>query len=249
MTSPLLGCRVLLTRERPGRLAELLEDRGAVVKHVALIEVIEPEDGGIELRHFLDRLEHFDWLVVSSAAGAERVASAAGAQTTVRVAAVGSTTAQTLESATGRPPDLVPAVQRAEALAEELIHAAGPGPRRMLVAQGDRAAPTLVDRLRAAGHDVTAVVAYRTVLRRPDPTELDGADALLLASGSAAQAWFDTVGDRQPPIVVAIGPTTATAAERLGLKVTATAADHSLDGLVTALEQVLCTRDERNTFS
>jgi uroporphyrinogen-III synthase len=227
----------------------LLEDRGAVVKHVALIEVVEPEDGGIELRQRLDRLEDFDWLVVSSAAGAERVATAAMASTTVRVAAVGSTTAQTLASVTGRPPDLVSSVQRAEVLAEELIHVAGPVPRRMLVAQGDRAAPTLVDRLRAAGHDVTAVVAYRTVLRRPDPSELDGSDALLLASGSAAQAWFDTVGDRQPPIVVAIGPTTASTAERLGLKVAATAADHSLDGLVTALEQVLCTREERNTFS
>jgi uroporphyrinogen-III synthase len=142
----------------------------------------------------------------------------------------------------------VPAVQRAEALAEDLIRAAR-GPLRILVAQGDRAAPTLVDRLRAAGHDVTAVVAYRTVLRRPDPTELDGADALLLASGSAAQAWVDTVGDRQPPVVVAIGPATATTADRLGLKVTAVAADHSLDGLVTALEQVLCTRQERNTIS
>jgi uroporphyrinogen-III synthase len=249
VTSALLGCRVLLTRERPGRLADLLEERGAVVKHVALIEVIEPEDGGAELRDTLGRLEHFDWLVVSSAPGAERVASAVAAQATVRVAAVGSTTAQTLAAATGRPPDLVPSVQRAEALAEELIQAAGPGSARILVAQGDRAAPTLVDRLRAAGHDVTVVVAYRTKLRRPDPTELDGADALLLASGSAAEAWFDTMGDRQPPVVVAIGPTTAATAHRLGLKVSAVAADHSLDGLVTALEQVLCTRQEGSALS
>jgi uroporphyrinogen-III synthase len=249
MTSALLGCRVLLTRERPGRLADLLEERGAVVVHVALIEVIEPDDGGAELRDALERLEHFDWLVVSSAAGAERVASALVARGTVRVAAVGSTTAQALTSATGRPPDLVPSVQRAEALADDLIRAAGPEPVRILVAQGDRAASTLVDRLRAAGHDVTVVVAYRTMLRRPDPTELDGADALLLASGSAAEAWFDTVGDRQPPIVVAIGPTTASTAQRLGLKVTAVAADHSLDGLVTALEQVLCTGRQHNTGS
>jgi uroporphyrinogen-III synthase len=230
-------------------LADLLEDRGAVVMHVALIEVIEPEDGGTELRSVLDGLDHFDWLVVSSAAGAQRVASAVAAQTAVRVAVVGTTTAQVLTSATGRSPDLVPLVQRAEALAAELIHAAGPKPLRMLVAQGDRAAPTLVDRLQAAGHDVTAVVAYRTLLRTPDPTELDGADALLLASGSAAHAWFDTVGDRQPPIVVAIGPATAATAQGLGLKITATAADHSLDGLVTALEQVLCNRQERNPFS
>ena len=121
-----------------------------MVKHVALIEVIEPEDGGAELRDALGPARTLR--LVGGQFGRRRRTGARqrlAAHATVRVAAVGSTTAQTLTSATGRPPDLVPSVQRAEALAEELIEAAGPGPARMLVAQGDRAAPTLVDRLRA----------------------------------------------------------------------------------------------------
>jgi uroporphyrinogen-III synthase len=240
---------VLVTRERPGRLAQLLEARDAVVVHVPLIEVGEPPDAGVALRSALGRLDEFDWLVVSSTAGAERVAPAVAAVPTIRVGAIGTSTAEELLTRTGRAPDLVPSVQRAEALAEGLNTAAGGRHWRILVAQGDRAAPTLVDRLRAGGHDVTAVIAYSTVLRTPDPRELEGIDALLLASGSAAQAWCDIVGDRQPPIVVAIGPTTAATAQGLGLKVTATAADHSLDGLVTALEQVLCNRQEHHPFS
>ena len=46
-----------------------------------------------------------------------------------------------------------------------------------------------------------------------------------------------SVGLVAPPIVVAIGPTTADAAERLGLKISSVAADHSLAGLVTELER------------
>jgi uroporphyrinogen-III synthase len=236
---PLAGCRVLVTRERPGELAALLETRGATVVHVPLIEVIEPADGGVALHRELERLDDFDWLVVTSAAGAERVAPAAAVSPAVRLAAVGDATARVLEAGSGRTVDLVPSVQRATTLAAELVQRAGPAPQEILVAQADRADHELVDRLGAAGHRVTAVVAYRTRLVAPDPAAIEGADALLLASGSAAQAWFDTLGGSAPPIVVAIGPTTASVADELGLKVTGTATDHSLDGLVTELERIV----------
>jgi uroporphyrinogen-III synthase len=77
------------------------------------------------------------------------------------------------------------------------------------------------------------------VLCRPDPGAVAGADALLLASGSAAQAWVDAMGPAGPPIVVAIGPMTAAVADRLGLKVSGVAADHSLDGLVAELARII----------
>ena len=126
----------------------------------------------------------------------------------------------------------------AQTLLDELCAVAEPG-QRFLVAQGDRADDTLVAGLRRAGHPVTAVVAYRTVLRVPDRRAIDGADAVLFASGSAAAAWFDAFGTVVPPVVVSIGPTTTGMAQRLGLKVTSTAADHSLDGLVTELVRIL----------
>ena len=132
---------------------------------------------------------------------------------------------------------MVPATQRSQTLLDELCAVAEPG-QRFLVAQGDRADDTLVAGLRRAGHTVTSVVAYRTVLRVPDRRAIDGADAVLFASGSAATAWFDALGTVVPPIVVSIGPTTTAVAQRLGLKVTATAADHSLDGLVNELVRI-----------
>jgi uroporphyrinogen-III synthase len=238
VTGPLAGRRVLVTRERPGELAALLEARGATVVHVPLIQVLEPADSGVALARELDRLREFDWLVVTSPAGAERVADAAADVSSVRLAVVGTATSRVLANAAGRAVDVVPATQRAQALLDELCAVAKPG-QRFLVPQGDRADDTLVAGLRRAGHQVTSVVAYRTVPRLPDRSEIDGADAVLFASGSAAHAWFDAFGALVPPVVVSIGPTTTAVAQRFGLKVTGTAADHSLDGLVTELVRIL----------
>jgi uroporphyrinogen-III synthase len=64
-----------------------------------------------------------------------------------------------------------------------------------------------------------------------------GADAVLFASGSAARGWVEVFGTDAPPVVVAIGPETAAATERAGVRVTAVARDHSLAGLVLALAE------------
>jgi uroporphyrinogen-III synthase len=237
VTGVLDGRRVLDTRERPGELAAMLEALGAEVIHIPLIRVVDTTDG--ELERHLARLADFDWVVVTSAAGAQRVAGAVAATPGVRVAAVGTTTAATLRDRAGRAADLVPQRQHAEALVDALS-AAAPTPQRFLVAQGDRAADTLQAGLRRLGHDVTAVTAYRTELQPLPADVVERADALLLASGSAAEAWAATVGGAAPPIptpriVVSIGPTTTAVAEESGLKVTATATDHSLSGLIAML--------------
>ena len=229
---------MLVTRERPGDLAVKLVARGATVIHVPLIAIAEPTDGGAALQDALSRLAEFDWLVVTSPAGSERVAAAATAETGVRLAAVGTATARVLESRTGRPVDLIPAVQRAQDLASAFV-AQAESPQRVLIAQADIAAPTFADELRRAGHEVTVVTAYRTVTVEADRTAIDDADAVVFASGSAVEGWCRVFGTSAPPLVVAIGPMTEAAASRLGLKVSGVAADHSLDGLVTELERVL----------
>jgi uroporphyrinogen-III synthase len=237
VTGSLDGCRVLVTRERPGELAAMLAERGATVMHVPLIEVVEPDDGGRALRAALAELDLHDWLIVTSPAGAERAGRAARSAPGVRLAAVGTATARVLASEAGRDVDLVPAVQRADALVAAFL-ARSPTPQRVLVAQADIAAPTLVDSLRRADHHVTVVTAYRTVAKQPVANALAGVDAVLFASGSAVESWCAAFGAVGPPLVVAIGPSTAAVADRLGLKVSAVSADHSLDGLVTELERL-----------
>jgi len=244
---PLTGCRVVVTRERPGVLGGLLAERGAVVVHVPLIEVVDPDDGGSALERAVSDVDAIDWVIVTSAAGAERAFTALGAHADdVRVGCVGTATADRWHDLSGRSADLVPERQLAAALAAAFVDAhRDVGAQRVVIAQADRAGSDLVDGLRSAGHRVDTVTAYRTLTRRPTPAEvgrLAGADAVLFASGSAVAGWFEALGDdalaSMPPIVVVIGPSTAGSADAFGLKTRTVAADHSVPGLVAALESV-----------
>ena len=228
---PLSGRRVVTTRDRRGLLDSRLATAGADVVHVPLIS-IEPS-ADVRLTKALADLASFDWLVVTSQHGA-RLVGATAARHSVRLAAVGTVTAAVLERLTGRSVDVVPEQQTAGHLAAAMgVHRG-----RVLVAQADRAGAALVDGLADHGFDVEAVTAYRTELRIPTWQERRAAlsaDAVAFASGSAAEAWADTIGLETPPVVAAIGPTTSAAAGGRGLKVTHVAADHDVEGLVATV--------------
>lgn len=231
---------VVVTRAvtQNSELSEMLRERGAHVLEVPLISIEEPEDEGRERDEVLHEVTSFSWVVVTSPNGADRVApfleAAIAADDTApfpRLAAVGAATERSL----GRPADLVAEPARAAVLAESFPTGSG----SVLVVQGDRAPDDIPIALRAKGWDVTKVVAYRTVQLRPTDDMVSralAADALLLASGSAATAWFDTFGVDAPPVVVSIGPSTTAVAQRLGLDVSVTADEQSLSALVDALE-------------
>lgn len=230
---PLAGRRVVTTRERPGELDRALRAAGAEPVNIPLIQLVA---AGGELARALAMLDRFDWLIVTSQFGADLVGPAAAGHPGVALAAVGRRTAEVLEALAGRPPAVVPDRQTA---ADLVVAMPEPGDRRrVLVAQADRADSTLVDGLRHRGYAVTAVTAYHTTLRTPNEGERGaalGADAVAFASGSAATAWVGAFGTAAPPVVAAIGPTTAAAAERLGLVCTHIAEQHSIPGLVAAL--------------
>lgn len=240
MERPLAGRTVVTTRDEPGRLDAILASLGANVLHVPLIEITEPPDGGDGLRRALARLDSAAWLVVTSRHGARRCAPAVARSPGVRLAAVGTATARELAIGAGRDVDLVPERQTAADLLDRMPPAdAG---ERVLLAQADRADDRLAAGLVDLGYDVDAVTAYVTELRIPEREErlsAVDADAVAFASGSAAIAWSQAIGPRLPPVVVAIGPTTAAVAQESGLQVTHTAAEHSVEGLADAVVSAL----------
>ena len=239
--SPLAGRRVVVTRSssQAGSLAGLLEARGAVPVVVPLVEQLPVPDGVAQLAAL--RPDAFDWLVVSSPNGAQAYADVHAAIAPARVAAVGATTAAALADA-GITATLVPSTQSAAGLVDVFPRGTG----RVLLVQAVDAAPTLADGLRAAGWQVTVVMPYRTVparLSAGSQLAALSADAVLFASGSAAQAWVAVFGTSTPPIAVAIGPQTAAVAAAHDLKISLVAADHSLSGMIDALEAHLATQD------
>ncbi len=248
-TGALAGCNVVVTREHRGELGRLLDAAGATVEHVPLIEIVDVDES--QRRRLHDAIAgEPDWVIVTSVAGADRVAAAAHFPG-VRLAAVGTATAERLALVVGRGVDLVPQRQIAASLVDSFV-ASVAGPQRVVIAQSDIAGEVLETGLAAAGHEVEVHTAYRTVVRSldgEDRSRLDDADAVVFASGSAARSWADVLGaealGRLPAIVVAIGPTTRAVAEQSGLKVTHEAAEHSLAGIIEALTEAWRTRAGR----
>ncbi len=235
---PLTGIVIVTTRDQPGDLDRRLAALGADVLQVPLIEIVPADDDA--LARAVAGLSDGDWVVVSSQHGAELAGAVLQAvDVDVRTAAVGTRTATSLERSTGRRPDVVPSRQTAADLVAVMPDGKG---RRVLLAQADRAAPTLADGLARLGYDVIVVTAYRTALVRPTDAQRDAmlaADVVAFASGSAAEAWADAVGTETPAIVAAIGPTTAAVAASRGLTVTQVAVEHDVPGLVDAVVQAV----------
>ena len=243
MSNSLHDRSVVITRSMSQNesLRRLLEARGARVVEVPLIAIAEPDDEGRERDEVLQRFEDFDWIVVTSPNGAERVApffSAAHAAGDVErfphIAVVGE--------ATGRSRG-VSATITAEPARSEILAAQFPdGTGEVLVVQGNLADNALSDSIAAKGWNVTRVVAYRTVSLRPTREMMLpalAADVLLLASGSATTAWFDAFGTSTPPFVVAIGPSTAKVADALGIDISGIAPDQTLESMIETAESLL----------
>jgi uroporphyrinogen III methyltransferase/synthase len=210
--------RVIVTRPRAQAepLAGQLRELGYEVVLCPVLEIEPLGEGPVEV-------DGYDWVVVTSANGADELARRV-AGTMPRLAAVGPGTAEALRRH-GLEPELVPAVSTQEGLLAELPRPAG----RVLVAAAEGARTLLADEL---GADFVAL--YRTRELRPEPPQ---GDLVVLASGSAARAFAAL---RVDVPAVSIGPQTTIAAEAAGLRVVAEAVTHDLDGLVAAVRSAPC---------
>jgi uroporphyrinogen-III synthase len=243
---PLAGRRIVVTRPRAQAepLAASLERLGAAAVVVPLVE-IAPVDDPAGLQASVCGPHRFDWLVVTSANGVAALVAWAGfpwLRRELRVAAVGPATAEALRRV-GVEPDFVPERFAAEEIAEGLGPVKG---GRILLVQSDAASRELGNRLQALGARVDAVVGYRTVETAPTEAELEelrlGADAVVLASGSAARSLASLAlsdpGVRRAvsaAYLVCIGPKTAAVAHELGLEVDLVAREATAEGIIEAL--------------
>ncbi len=173
-------------------------------------------------------LAGLDWVVVTSANGAQALLDAAARTGTdpagARWAAVGSATTATLR-ASGIEPAYVPDGGTAAALADGLPIRPG---ARVLLARTDIADDVLPERLRAAGAHVESVVAYRTVegpeaSRGPiaDAIRSGSIDVLVFTSGSTARGLVALLPPDLRTVALAtpaccIGEPTAAAAREAG---------------------------------
>jgi uroporphyrinogen-III synthase len=245
---PLAGLTVLVPRARGQAegFSRLLRERGAEPLEVPAIQ-IRPLADPAELDRAVQRLADggYDWLVVTSVNGVAALrgrAEALGSDVPgrARVAAVGPATEAALRD-WGVRPDLVPAVATTAALAGAFP--AGRGD--VLLARADLANPELARALAGKGWRPHEVIAYHTVpAGRMDPAarrrlDAGGVDWVAFTASSTVEGFLRAYGGPPPARVrvAAIGPVTADAARAAGLRVDAAATDHTIPGLVAAIER------------
>lgn len=254
---PLFGKRVVVTRAggQARGTSDLLRSRGAEPILAPAIAIHPPADPAPLAAALARVAEAYDWLVLTSANGVERVfaelarqgkdARAIGA---ARVAAIGPGTEGALR-ANGVKADLVAREFKGEGLAEALLGDASGTPKRALIARALVARDALPDALRAAGWSVDVVAAYETrapsgsatgeLARRLEAGEID---AVTFTSSSTVTNLCEGLGAGAAALlaktkVACIGPITRKTAEALGVRVDVEASPYTVRSLVDALEK------------
>ncbi|MWB98565.1 uroporphyrinogen-III synthase [Agromyces sp. MMS17-SY077] len=246
---PLTGWRVLVPRGGPwgDSVAAGLRARGASPVIAPMIN-FAPADDQAALRDALAKLAAggYDWLTVTSATTVDVLASyGAVVPAGTKIAAVGETTAAALLAA-GYHVDIVPSEDNsASGLLEEWEAATkGATGLRVLALRSAIAKQVLSLGLARIGHEVDAVVAYRTIgvpvsQRVKDDVASGTVRAVLVTSGSVAEQVQTQLGPLpDTTLVVAIGPQTQRDAAAYGLDVDVIADERTAESLIDALVRV-----------
>jgi uroporphyrinogen-III synthase len=255
MTHPLAGRRVVVTRpaDQGQELCQRLLAMGAEPISFPVIAIV-PAEPGSPLDRAIGRLAEYDWIIFTSVNGVEqfwaRLADLrspadddrqAGLPFAGKVAAIGPKTAEALRSR-GAGVHLMPDEFRAEAILDEIGAVKG---QHILLPRADIARPALAEGLHAMGARVDEVTAYRTIRGQPPRIAFDalraGVDIVTFTSSSTVRNFVVLTEDLDygDPLIVCIGPVTASTARELGLRVDVVAKEYTIEGLLEALERTL----------
>ena len=250
---PLFGKRILVTRARhqASALSQLLSERGAQPIELPAID-IKSTANTRELDRAISNLERYHWIVFTSVNGVEaffhrlyNLNLDARALKNVKIGAIGPATAKALEKK-GIIPDYTPDVYSSHGFIDGLGSWDIAG-QRFLLPRADIADKELVRGITRLGAEVHEVVTYRTVpvTKAISPAKQmllsDKIDAITFTSPSTVSNLLAVLEDKRGAInsakIACIGPKTADRAAGAGLKVDIVAGEHTIPGLVAAIEE------------
>jgi len=250
---PLFGKRILVTRARhqASSLSKLLSEHGSQPIELPAID-IQVIANTEELDQIISNLESYQWIVFTSVNGVEayfqRIYKLKLDSRTLKgllIGAIGPATAEALEKR-GIIPDYVPEVYTSQGFLVGLSSRDITG-QRFLLPRADIADKELTEGIRRLGAEVHEVVVYRTVpaagaISRAKQMLLSGEiDVITFTSSSTVYNLVAVFKEEEPAIistkVACIGPKTADTATKAGLRVDIVASEHTIHGLVAAIEQ------------
>jgi uroporphyrinogen III methyltransferase/synthase len=252
----LFGQRIVVTRTRDqaSKLSQNLLDRGAEVLEIPTIKIVPPTEAQ-DLADAMLELNAYDWIIFTSPNGVKAffeyffkafddMRDIGG----VRIAAVGPATAEKLRELHLRV-DLMPDEYVASKIGKAFEKFESIENLRVLILRAEIANRELPQHLEEMGAIVDDVAVYKTVPETDDVTGAAarlnevGADWITFTSGSTVENFnarfkLDELLKKHPQLKLAsIGPETSKAIVALGLKPTVEAKEHTIDGLIKAIER------------
>ena len=255
MRQPLFGKGLVITRDAEGNAdsaRKIIARGGRPVEYPTL--AIKSLTDRNEFLRVLAGFPGYDWVIFTSANGVRiflEVLHELGKDARVfggmKIAAIGPRTADSLEPF-GIRADFVPEVFTGRELARQLIGYTNLRGKKVLLLRSEIASEELIEGLQAGGAEVANVAVYTAVTHKGDDATLIGqmqqgkVQWLTFASPSAVRAFFEQI----PPEAVhsydakvaSVGPVTSKELVRLGVRVDVEATEHTIDGLLDAIENV-----------
>jgi uroporphyrinogen-III synthase len=238
---------IAITRplERSRETVKQVEARGhraMIVPAVSIIPVSREE-----ITEKIGELTDYEWLVLSSAFGADIMHRYFGdGLKNLKIAVIGPKTAKFLEEQ-GIRVELIPKEYRAETLADEMVKAGIEG-KRVLVARADIGREVLITKLQKHA-DVTEVTIYKTIMpcdKTPMREFLSALEkgrvtaAIFTSSQNVKNLFASLDKDRlleglKKTKVCAIGPITTRTLEERGIQVDVTPREYTVEACLEAI--------------
>lgn len=250
---PLFGKSVLVTRaeHQASELGRLLLERGAMPVLMPTIRICKPRTWR-ELDKAITNIRNYGWIIFTSLNAVEMFWKRLRYMNLdsrwlgdMKVGAIGPATAKALAER-GIYADYVPEKYTSQGFLEGIKHHNIAG-CRILLPRADIASNELSDGLSRLGAKVHQVTAYRTVtsIRDTAPGKsmlLSGEiDVITFTSASTVNSLLAILGREWEAVkqakIASIGPTTAAALARKGLQADIVATEHTIPGLVAAMER------------
>ncbi len=251
---PLFGKSIVVTRDVAGNAdfaAKIIERGGNPVEFPTL--KIRPLTQSNEFLRALTKLAQNEWIIFTSANGVTiffKAIDGMGKDARVfgptKIAAIGDRTAARLGEF-GIKADFVPTVFTGEQLARQLAGFADLRDKKVLLLRSQLASNELVELLAKAGAQVENVAIYTAEPENGDSDllteqlEQGKIDWLTFASPSSVDSFFEQIPCKTVQSnrirIASVGPVTSERLKQIDIGVDIEAAEHTIDGLLDAIEQ------------
>jgi len=257
---PMFGQRILVTREHLDGF-DVLEDLGAEVVQFSTVEIVPPETWA-DIDASLDRIQTYDWMIFTSANGVKYFFSRMIEREIdirelrgIRLCAIGPKTARAIRQY-GLNVDLMPEEFRAEGLIEAFTGMKGRGAEgegkkvldgiSFLLPRAEKARDIFPEKVRELGGTIDLPVAYRAIKPEYHGKRLrrflqEGRVTIVTFTSAATFNNFrEIMGEDADELlnrvaIAVIGPVTARAVEKAGLKISIMPEEATVEALVNSI--------------